>query len=200
MVRVQRAPHLNPRLDVDLQGLRAYIAGMSAIADLPPLLPKLATGPLSVAPEPRIARDPERLRAALGELRRDQSLVTATSRLRAFLQRFQQDRSVQAGPELDDAIESLLAEEKEAARRHQETAAHADEMLTAAEEQEPSTIALVHEMNALIVNRHADYLEALRDLRITAVARRAELEPPPDGPVLSTPAEVRAFFQKLHAE
>jgi len=170
------------------------------MADLLPLLPKLATGSLPVAREPRIARDPARLRAALGELRGDQSVVTATKRLRAFLRSFRHDRSVQAGRELDDAIESLLTEEDDAARRHREIAALADAMLAAAQDQEPSTIALVHEMNALIVNRNADYLEALRDLRIAAVARRAELEPPPDGPVLSTPDEVRTFFQKLRAE
>lgn len=200
---VQLGSYITPldrRCDLDLRQSRAYIASMGAIADLLPLLPKPATGPLSVPPEPRIARDPQRLHAALETLRRDKSVVIATKRLRAFLRRFQHDHDVQAGPELDDAIKSLFVEEEAAARRHRETAALADEMRIAAQDQTSSTSALVHEMNALIVNRHADYLEALRDLRVAAVARRAELAPPPEGPVLSTPAEVRAFFQKLHTD
>jgi hypothetical protein len=173
---------------------------MGAMVDLLPLLPSLAGGSQSVAPTPLIARDPRQLRAALDKLRQDQSVATATSRLRAFLQSFQQDRTVQAGPELDDAIEALLTAEEAAAKRPQKNIALAGEMVAAAQEQEPSTIALVREINELTVDRHADYLEVLRDLRISLMARRAELEPPPDGPVLSTPAEVRSFFQKLHAE
>jgi hypothetical protein len=172
---------------------------MGDLLPLLPLLPKSAAASVSVVPEARIARDPVRLHAALEQLRRDRSLVTAANRLRAVLRKLRQDHNVQAGPELDEAIDSLLAEEDQAARRHEETAAIADEKRIAAQDQKPSTIALVCEMNALMVNRHADYLVALRDLRVAAVARRAELEPPPEGPVLSTPAEVRSFFQKLRA-
>lgn len=187
-------------MDVDLTRSNTYIAYMGAMVDLLPLLPSVPGGSLSVAPTPRIARNPRQLRAALDKLRQDQSVVITTGRLRTFLEKFQQDRTVQAGPELDDAIEALLTEEDGAAERHQKTTALAGEMVDAAQQQEPSTIALVREINELTVDRHADYLEVLQDLRIALMARRAELEPPPDGPVLSTPTEVRSFFQKLRAE
>lgn len=117
----------------------------------------------------------------------------------AGLIRHLQDGSAErpGASELDAAIEVLLAAERSFAESLRSLTAKARQNEAEAAENAPHLLTLMQRMTALIEEEFQLCATAARDLRWAAMVLRAAGEPPADGPVLATPAEVSDFIRSL---
>ncbi len=162
-----------------------------------PLARALVGAPFDVADASRVNRLADLERLVAGFERRVMEARGVAEGAADLARRLSAGIETPTVAERDAAVEVLLAAERSFGEALQQLLPKARQNETEARKNAPHLLPPLQRMTALMEEEFLLYMEAARDVRWEVLALQAEDEPPADGPILSTPAEVGDFIQSL---